>query len=122
MKKLMALSYVVATLTLVSCGEGTVKVKGSNHNLSGGTQSEFTVIFKPFNQIISKCNDLYIQADYIDVVYYKQAVAECFFDNLSLIDFGEVQDFGNQYCNSDAEYDTLTPEEQAQVDEICEAL
>lgn len=116
------MKYLLIALVLASCGKSEIDVSGSEHKLSGGTQSKFVIEFKPFNQVAHWCNNLHIQADFASKDLYKQKVSECIFENLSIIDFGQLKDFNNQYCLEDDLYNELSDEDKLRADQLCEAL
>ena len=111
--------YLIIAL-LVACGESTVKVKDSSHTIGGEAYQYVIVRFEFIQKVKKLCEDLYIQSDYETVPLYRQAVAQCTFDNLSILDLGAIDEFKTGFC--DQETDGLTPEEQLKVDQICEVL
>ena len=111
-------------LLLFSCGKQKIEaeVNDSNHTITGTTTSELIIKFEPLLTINQLCKDLYLPGDFDSEILYNQKVAECTFEKLSIIDFGTLTDFNNNLCDTNVNYDTLTPEEKAQVDQLCSLI
>jgi hypothetical protein len=123
MKKLF-LSFVVTTL-LVACGpqEHSVNIPNTEHTIGGKAYSYVVVQFDFITSIQDLCSDLHPQKDFGNQVDRDKKIAECVFDNLSLLDIGMVNEFKTNLCDTTTEaYINLTPEEKLQVDQLCEAL
>jgi len=113
---------LLIALLMASCGESKINVDDSNHNVSGEAYQYIIVQFEFITKVKKLCNELHLQSDYSSKELYKQAVAQCTFDNLSLLDIGAVAEFTNGFCDNQDAYNELTPTEQAQVDQLCEVL
>ncbi len=115
-------NYLIIALLLAigACGESTVKVKDSSHTIGGEAYQYVIVRFEFIQKIKRLCKELYLESDFNTVPLYNQAVAQCTFDNLSILDLGAIGEFKNGFCDQPTE--GLTPEEQLQVDQICDAL
>lgn len=115
---------IIALILIVSygCGTQTVDVEDSLHTVGGTTTSEIIIKFEPLIKINELCNDLFIESEFVTEQLYKQKVAECTFEKLSIINFDSLSDFNNELCDTNEAYNALTPEEQLQVDQLCEVL
>lgn len=110
---------------LISCGQQNhaieidpIEIDDSEHTIDGEAYQYVVVQFDFIQEIKQLCEDLYPEYE----ENRAQKVAQCTFDNLSILDTGLVSEFNNEFCNNQESYDQLTPEEQLQVDQLCEVL
>jgi hypothetical protein len=117
------LGYLIAVI-LASCGTSEVDVKDSTHTLDGEAKAYQYVIvqFDFITDIRDLCTDLYAIENGLTDLEKKAKVAECTFDYLSVLDTGLITEFTDDYCNDQELYDSLNPEDQARVDELCSIL
>lgn len=106
---------LILLFTLLSCGDTKVKIPNTEHNmkLSGSSYNYIIVRLEFIKDIERLCNDLILYSDYPTYELYKQAVAQCTFDKLSLLDVNMVDDFKTNYCNNPSSQD---------VQDACNAL
>lgn len=113
------ISILIATLFLTACGDIEVKTKDSNHTVTqtGSAYYYVTVRLEFIDQIKNLCQDRYI--DQLSNPLYPQLVANCTFENLSLlnIDFGQIKATQDELCG--LEYNNLTPDQKSVYDVIC---
>jgi hypothetical protein len=89
------MKYLIMAILLVSCGQSSeVDVKDSNHTIGGETKSIITLELPFISQVNELCKDLYIERDYVSVEYWKQAVAKCTFDNISVLNIDGISQDG----------------------------
>jgi hypothetical protein len=119
------MKYLLILLFIISCGEQkhSLLVDDSTHTLDGEAKAYQYVIvqFDFITDIRDLCTDLYAIED-IPEIEKKAKVAECTFDYLSVLDTGLITEFTDDYCNDQELYDSLNPEDQARVDELCSIL
>lgn len=84
------LSITILSLTLISCGQSDINLKDSEHKVitSGETLNKMVLELPFINQVHELCKDLYLRSDYATKKLYKQAVAQCTFDNISILNIG----------------------------------
>jgi len=79
------------------------------------------VRFEFITDIKQLCKDLNPLYEFNDKVERNKVVAQCTFDNLSVLDAGLIGDFTNEFCN-DTNNPDLTSEEQLQIEQLCDIL
>lgn len=116
---------LISLMSLLGCG-AKVETKTQDQIVKheGEGTSIILVRLEFIEQIRQLCEDKNIQDSFTSEVLWKQAIAECTFDNLSLVSIDPVQalDFTNDYCTDDADLSGFSPEEQASILAACEAL
>ena len=98
------MKYLVILSLLVSCGQA-LEVEDSTHTVGGDTNhtiegetKNILILEMPFiTQVNELCKDLNIVSDFASIELYKQEVAKCTFDNISVLNIGnlDVDGFGN---------------------------
>tara|TARA_R100001244_G_scaffold109182_1_gene80809 strand:- start:245 stop:589 length:345 start_codon:yes stop_codon:yes gene_type:complete len=106
-----------ALILITACGESTLDVSDSKHKsttkVSGEAYQYVIIRFEFITKVKRLCRELNILSDYENVEQYDQAVAQCTFDNLSVLNATMLKDFVEENCG-DAASD--------QVLQLCEAL
>lgn len=109
------MKLLIILFLLTSCGDSKVKVQDSKHKgkISGETYSYVILQLEFIQQIKQLCQELNVLSDFNTVTDYNKAVAECTFENLSVLDLNALEQFNMEICDN-----PQTPEEI----QICEAL
>lgn len=112
------------TLLVTSCGkanpftveaEGYLAVENSEHdvNLDGEVYNYVIIKLDFIEEVRQLCEDKYLESDYESQELYKQEVAICTLDNLSVLDLGKIEQFDNEVCDN--------PETQEEIT-ICDSI
>lgn len=112
------MKYILISLNLllISCGSGTqtLQIEAPEDDIISGESYNYVIIRMEFITDIRKlCEDLYIESEFDNLHVYRQTVAECTFDKLSILNLDAINNFNDQVCEN-----PQTPEEI----EICDAL
>ncbi len=110
--KTIKLSVVVAAMLISACGfngDQKVSVNDSNHNIN----INMTFI----NQLVGLCQDKNLQSDFATYELWKQAVANCVFDNMSILNVAN-----SPLCKPGADLSHYTPDQQQQILAACAAM
>ena len=121
----MKIVQLLFLLILLSCGKQEVEVKDSEHigRVEGEAYQYIIVQFEFISEMKQLCREFYLPEEFESEALYNQAVAECTFEKISILDTALLDQFYSDYCEENQEnYDELPPEEQEQVDEVCEVL
>lgn len=107
------MKYLILVILIISCGKQSIELEDSEHTIGGETKSIITLELSFISQVNELCKDLYIESDYVSINYWRQAVAECTFDNISILNIGDISQDGfkdiiNDLCNKpDFEDETI---------------
>ena len=110
---------ILSLFALVSCGgtEHTVSVEPPESDIVSGETYNYVIIRLEFLQDLERlCRSAILESDFDSAQLYEQAVSQCVFDNLSVVDVANFQEFEDTVCSLDLE--ELTQEEL----EACELL
>lgn len=109
---------------MMSCApqKHSLDIDDSNHTVGGEAYQYVVVQFEFISSIKQLCSDIHPHKDYTDSIERDKAIAQCTFDNLSILDSALISEFTNEFCDDTINYNDLTPEEQAEVDTLCEVL
>lgn len=125
------MKYLLIIMLLVSTacgfnGKQVIQTTDSRQDIvqSGEARISVTVELAFISQLWELCQDLHLQTSFETQQLWKQQVAQCVFDNLSIININPI-DFSNtlnQYCAPGADLSQLTPEQLAQIQALCAGL
>lgn len=128
-KKECYMKKLLLILLLTGCGlngEQKITTNTQDQNVKFGGEAYTYVIFRLefIEQVRQLCADKHLLSDYDSQELYKQAVANCTFDNLALIniDTGAITSFTDQYCGPNANLSGLTPEQQVDILAACAVI
>jgi hypothetical protein len=93
---------LVLLLFLLSCGKTELEIPNTQQAVvvSGSSYNYVIVRLEFLRDIQALCNDLILESDYETNDLYRQAVAQCTFDKLSLLDVNKFVEFEESYCTS----------------------
>ena len=101
-------------ILLISCGQSDIQIKAPEEDVISGETYSYVIFQLEFiQQIKTLCQELYLPQNFESTELYKQKVAECSFDNLSILDLGAIDEFTNSICGN--------PQTQEEID-TCTAL
>lgn len=126
MKYLLLICF---TLTVVACGPQNhaieidpIEIDDSIHTVEGEAYTYVVVRFEFITNIENLCSNLHPSREYTDQIERDRVVAQCVFDNLSILNIDTLGEFTNEFCEKDDNYNKLTTEEKIKVDKLCEVL
>jgi len=96
---------ILLILLLVSCGKQSIELEDSEHLVGGETKSIIVVELSFISQVNELCKDLNLISDFGTYELYKQEVAKCTFDNISILNIGDISQEGfndiiNDVCSN----------------------
>ena len=110
---------------LIAC-EAKVKTETQDQKLvsSGESYNYIVVRIEFLDQINQLCKDSILASEYEDELLLKKAIADCTFDNLSLLNIDPqlATSFNNDYCKEDADLSQFGPNEILNINAACAAL
>lgn len=101
---------MISILALSGCG-----FSGTEHVAIDNATQTIAINFGFLDQLQKLCEAQLLQSDYKSKELYNQAVANCVFSNLSLLNVAQLQNLQNTYCKPGADLTSFTP---AQIDTI----
>lgn len=129
MRKLLLLTlfiYIVLfLLTLVSCNS-KIQTNDSRQDVvqSGESYAYVIVRLEFISDLKQLCQDSLLASNYESVELYNQAVAECTFEKLTILNVNPTQigTFISTYCQPTSDLSALTPQEVLNINAACSAL
>lgn len=106
-KNILTLIFFLAFIVIViGCGKQKheLKIDDSVHTgtISGEAKNRIIVEMQFIGEIKQLCKELHLQSDYSSKKLYKQAVAQCTFDNLAILNLDlnsdQLQNTINELC------------------------
>ena len=115
----LLLVLLISVMTLIGCGDVKVKTEDSAHTatLSGSAYTYVIIRLEFIEQIKQLCQAKHNTI--IDFAEFERTVAECTFQNLSIlnIDMGAIRDVQSDLCTQDPA--TLAPDALAIYNTVC---
>lgn len=125
----MKILFIIFIFVLSSCGfngKQVIQTTNSRQDIvqSGESSITITVELSFISQLWELCKDVNLQSSFPSQELWKQHVAQCVFDNLSIINIDPI-DFSNtltNYCSPIADLSQLTPEQVTQLHALCAGI
>lgn len=104
-------------LILSGCGfNGTEAVQTNN-----ATQT-ISIEFGFLNQIQTLCQQQTLRSGFTSDELYNQAIANCVFNNLTVLNAAQLANLQNNYCGPNADLSSFTPSQIATIESSCAAI
>lgn len=109
--------FSILMLVLLSCGQSDVNIKDSEHKFitSGETINKLILDLPFINQVNELCKALYLIDEFQSIELYNQQVAQCTFDNISILNIN-----GLTADNFDNTVNELCTQPEYQNEPICQ--
>lgn len=122
MEQLKLIGKIFILFSLLSCGKTKVEIPNTKHTAYvGGEIYNYVIVRLEFLRDIERlCGDLYLYEDFESPELYDQAVAQCTFDKISLLDLKKITEFNDTFCyESDGNF---TEEQLQNIEEACNLI
>ena len=105
-------------------GDQKLTTNDSKQNIvTSGTAYYYVLVGAEFiQQIHDLCVDYIVPGDYQTYQEYRKAVADCTFQHLTSLNLNIVADFNSKYCDPKVDVSGLTPQQLADITNMCNIL
>lgn len=125
MRQIWFIVIAIAFLLATGCNYA-VKTNDSVQKIeqTGASYTYVIVRLEFLQQVQTLCQDLYLRSSFATDELWKQQVAQCTFDNLSLlnIDLSQISTFNQAYCQPGSDLSGFTPQQQADIVAACAVI
>ena len=122
----LLLVYLIAfVLGFTGCNSKVETNDSKQEIIQSGTSYSYVIVRLEFiSELKQLCQDSLLITDYANEALYNQAVAECTFEKLTILNVNptEITTFINQYCQPTSDLSALSPQEILNINAACASL